>query len=604
MNEKNTKILNEKRVFSLLEALQKLINRLSSDELLETLKNDSFSANFVNIRIQEIIETSLSHEKEAFIEKILKENEFLKEKQRICDENKENLNNNDEMRRLKKKYKRKSLSFREKVEKINEEKDGFYQNLTKKNQEIEEIMNKNTVLLEEIAILKKTNEVFVKKDQEIEEIMKKNSVLLEEINIMRKNSDKSKEIIKKNSEEIVVLTKKNHEITQKNVDFLEKIEFLKKKDLEKTSRKSLKNPILLQKKFAKIRVFLYELTKEKDYLKNLQTNISQNLAFYMLEFRKELFQRFSSIFLKKNHENTRFSSENLRISQKKLIEKNSEKYNEFFQENQRISSENQRISSENQLFKAENQRISSENQRISSENQLFKAENGRFKEEKSEKRNEILQRENTRFSLENQRIKEEKVLFEAKILSQKRLNDAEKEKLNEKINEIQKEKEKILIKNIEEISMIKCEFLKEFSNLHNNLIKIAKNYENLSMKYEEEIGFFQNNYLNDLKSLKFEYKNKLTEFNRRISFEKKPEKLDKFKEFIEKTHGFVENSKEIEEKEQEIEEIRRNLKELEKIADKKHKEFIFLKNSKRNSLNFKENSSMEVKSNRTSSFYK
>lgn len=71
----------QKRFESLEQILQKLIDKISGqDELLLALQDDSVSANFIGVRIREILELGLLKEKENYIEILVLEKSQLLDK--------------------------------------------------------------------------------------------------------------------------------------------------------------------------------------------------------------------------------------------------------------------------------------------------------------------------------------------------------------------------------------------------------------------------------------------------------------------------------------------------------------------------------------------
>ena len=70
---------SEQRMESISEILNKLRDLLLKDELIKTLKGDGISKEFINLRIQEIIENFLNSDRELLLKKTMKKYQKLKE---------------------------------------------------------------------------------------------------------------------------------------------------------------------------------------------------------------------------------------------------------------------------------------------------------------------------------------------------------------------------------------------------------------------------------------------------------------------------------------------------------------------------------------------
>jgi len=486
----------EERVRSYLTALEKLISRLSGDELLETLKEDSISQGFIAIRIQEIVESSLLIEKEAIIDKLLKENQLLcskleektvKNKENIpknnensresqeknAIQNKENLNKSKEtsessltmekIKKIKQRYKHKYQKVldeqSENLFTLNKELETMNFELDSKSQELEEFKTK-AGKPEEIAFFKSKNEKNLKEIENLRLEMQKKNEKLEGMRQWKSKYEKSLKEIDALRLELQSKAEKSEESKSFKSRMSSEISILqKKRDFAENQN------IIMRKELRKVLIQVQELRKSKDFLLNLQINISQNWHFYFEDFQKDLIKKMA-----------------------------------FF-----------------------------------SNNSL-----------KSTKTSVILTRENERYLTELQRFRSEKTVLEAKNLSLKRGFEEELSSLKLELSEKNRNIESLKIKQIEEISKMKCDFLKETSQLHNNLVSLQKNNETLTMKYDEEMAFFQTNYLNDLKKLKVEYRNKL-------------------ENLLNNTKGSTNNTN----NSGELEEIQENLKNLLRIAEKK-----------------------------------
>lgn len=82
----------QNRFESLEQTLQNLIDKISGqDELILVLQEDSVSANFIGLRIREILEIGLLKEKENYIENLVLEKCHLLEKIEKLEKNKNDL---------------------------------------------------------------------------------------------------------------------------------------------------------------------------------------------------------------------------------------------------------------------------------------------------------------------------------------------------------------------------------------------------------------------------------------------------------------------------------------------------------------------------------
>ena len=467
----------EERVKSYLSTLEKLIARLSGDELLETLKEDSISQGFIALRIQEIVETSLLVEKEAIIDKLLQENQDFKlkleekngankenfnfrgNKENSIKSNKENTESShnsltlDKIKKIKLRYKQKyQKALEEQTEKlftISKEFESLQFELESKNHEFEDFKTQNEIQME-----KNIKEI----DSLRLEIQRKNEKL-EGFKLLKLRHEKSI----KEMENLRTKAEKGEEMNNlKSKMTSEKSMLQKKLELAERFNAALRNQLI------KVMNQVQELRKSKDFLLNLQRNITQNLSFFFGDFQKELIRKV-----------TQFSSSSQRNCKSSVI----------------------------------------------------------------------LTKENERFISELQRLRSEKTVLEARNLSMKRGFEEEMAALKQESIEKTRVVESLKMGHIEEIGKIKCEFLKETSQLHNSLVSLQKTNETLAMKYDEEMAFFQTNYLNDLKNLKLEYRNKL-------------------ESLLNNTKSSTNNTT----NSGELEEIQENLKNLLRIAEKQQLE--------------------------------
>lgn len=482
----------EERVRSYLSTLEKLIARLSGDELLETLKEDSISQGFISIRINEIVESTLLREKEKLIEKLLNENQALEAKlQDKLSRGKENVMlNSENTRKEGKTHERKESKRRESLnkskeisessnsltlEKIKKIKQRYKQKYLKKFEEessntrteveflrsqIDDV-RKSTCPIEDYRDLRSNHEKTLREVDSLRAEIQQKVLKIEELRVFRSKYEKSLKEIEKLKGELTFNTEKSNETKLKvstEMSFLQK----KKAQAENLNK-------FLKRKLAEILSEVQDLRKAKDLLMNLQRNISKNWSFILSDFHRDLARKLS-----------------VHIAG---LSKNS-------------------------------------------------------------KSSVLLTRENERYLSELQRYRSEKTVLEARSLSQKRSLEEKILCLEAEIGEKSRTIENLKITHCEEISKLKCDFLKETSQLHNSLVSLQKRNETIVMKYDEEMAFFQTNYLNDLKNLKLEYRNRLEGL------------LNNTKSSI---NNHCNNSGE-------LEEIQENLKNLLRVAEKQQKE--------------------------------
>ena len=78
----------EKRLENLKEDIKLVYQRLSSDELMLTMKEDPTSVEFLNQRVREIFDEVISNDREIILEKVYKQYANIKSEYRKLEEEK------------------------------------------------------------------------------------------------------------------------------------------------------------------------------------------------------------------------------------------------------------------------------------------------------------------------------------------------------------------------------------------------------------------------------------------------------------------------------------------------------------------------------------
>lgn len=82
----------EKRLENLKEDIKLVFQKIVSDDLVRTMKEDPTSLEFVNQRVREIFEEVISNDREIILEKIYKQYSFLKSEFKKLEEEKQKVN--------------------------------------------------------------------------------------------------------------------------------------------------------------------------------------------------------------------------------------------------------------------------------------------------------------------------------------------------------------------------------------------------------------------------------------------------------------------------------------------------------------------------------
>lgn len=398
---KQTSISKDERVKSYLDSLQKLIEKLSGgDELIEILKQDSISEGFINVRIQEIVENELLTEKEIYIENLLNENENLKKE--LVQIKSSSFNNNEKkdlikgdiepleekIKKIKQKYKKKYFKEKEKLFVENQELIKLNQELMKNNESINKTKHENEKQIQ--SLLKEIEELKAKP--------KENSALLKNKIIDSEKISKKFDKLKKSNKEILkqneIISFENTNLKQKNEELLRRIEEIddENKELLKEQNKTLnsfQNKIKYEAaksqsnnsqflhRLRKILYMLQDLRKTKDFLLNLQKNISQTIEFYFSDFGKDLFHKLQNVNSFK------------KLREYKTLQKENER---FLMEIQKLRSEKTMLEARSLTIKKEHEKnlVNNANIHLANKTELEK-EISNLKQQIQEK-NEIIER--------------------------------------------------------------------------------------------------------------------------------------------------------------------------------------------------------------------
>ena len=568
MNKKKHIILTDSRVVSLIDTLQNIINKLTNDELLDILKQDSISEDFVSIRVQEIVENSLNSEKERYIEKLkgeiadLKSNTTKTMRFSNYQNNKENIEDNSHINvsEIAEKYKKLKRKYKRKLEKNDKTED-----FSKKLSEYQDILCQKTLLEKQMIEGESAYNKLVKENDQLNKTLLdlQNSTYEKEKSLNdREKALYDKETVVYDKEKFI--NDKERIMKDKDKTFNDK-EKIMIKEREKALNEKEKHMNERERTINDREKTIYE---KEDIMMNKEKTIEvminekkDNTYKKLMKEKDEIYRKYRII--NKRYKKMKADKTYIRDQLKKIAVwvgelKKEKDYMRNLQENIKIN-----LTFHISEFYKE----------------IMKGIESVLKARLSNKMN-VLVKENDRLSSELYRIKGERTVFEARGLTQRKEFEGEVVHWRKEIDGKKEEIERIERKHKEDINKLKESYDQELRNLHNVLVRLDKGNESLAMKYEEEMAFFQTNYLSDLKNLKIEYKNKLNKLQglvetyRSTGLGSKESSLSMrritYDVNVKKTS--LGGSFEKEEKLMEIEEIRRNLKELERIAGKKEEE--------------------------------